>query len=411
MKTLNKPEVVLTLMIVAGCLLSGFLSNHIFRFTYTYIDAEYLRYIHAYKTPFFITGIGAIIFFVCRGYHKKISGLEDQYYHFFEGNPMPMSIVDVDTQKFLAANKAAVETYGYSRKELLELSIVDIRVEEELELMHHDLKTVNQGLKKTGLRQHRKKNGEIIVVEVSSGEVIFKSKKRRLLLARDINQITKAREDKRIAGDEKLKQDEFLPYVLENFPVDVAVFDKHHRYILLNKTAVRNDEMRKWMIGKDDFDYFKLKGSDLSIAQKRRERFLNAIAGESKEWIDEHIVDGKKKYMLRKFYPYYEGGELKYVYGYGMDITEVKKAQAQREEYIEQLEKMAFTTSHKIRQPICNLQGLISLFQMEELDSRERDNIISCMQNSITALDDFTTDLGMKLNEYKQYLSKQDTDN
>src|SRR5437870_2068871 len=115
MKTLNKPEVVLTLMIVVGYLLFSFLSNHIFPFIYTYINGEYLRYIDAYKTPFFITGIAIIIFFVARGYRKKISSLEDQYYHFFDGNPVPMSIVDVDTQKFVAANKAAMNTYGYSR--------------------------------------------------------------------------------------------------------------------------------------------------------------------------------------------------------------------------------------------------------------------------------------------------------
>lgn len=410
MKTLNKPEVILTLMILVVYLLLGFLGDHIFPFVYTYINEEYVHFIHAYRTHFFITAVAILIFFTVRFYHRKISTLEEQYSNFFEGNPMPMSIVDLDSQKFVAANKAAIDTYGYSRKELLELTIADIRVKEESELMHHDLQTINHGLKKAGIRQHRKKNGEIIIVELSSSQIIFKNKKCRLLLARNITEITKAREEKRIAEKEKMKQESFTSYVIENFPVDVAIFDKEHRYILLNKTAVKNDEMRKWMIGKDDFEYFALKGVDMSIAEKRRERFLNAIAGDSKEWIDKHIVDGKEKYMLRKFYPYYEDGELKYVYGYGMDITEVKKAQMQRDEYIGQLEKIAYTTSHKIRQPICNLQGLISLFEMEELESREVRNIISCMQNSVSTLDDFTRDLAVKLHEYKQNLSKQDND-
>lgn len=407
MKTLNKTEIVLPLTFLGVYFLCVYFSDHIFSFAYTNMRHEYVVYFHAYKTDFFVATAALIIFFGIKVYKKKILNIQEQYHNFFDGNPMPMTIVDLDTRKFVAANKSAIDIYGYSHSEFLALPLSHIRVEEELDLMYHDLKTVNHGLRKAGIRHHRKKNGEVILVEVSSSEVIFKNKKCRLLLACNITEIAKAREEKRIAEEERMKQQSFTTYVIENFPVDVAVFDKDHKYILLNKNAVKDDEMRKWMIGKDDFDYFRRKGVGLCIAEKRRERFLKAIEGESKEWIDEHIVDGKLKYVLRKFYPYYEDGELKYVYGYGMDITEIKKAQAQRDEYIEQLEKIAFTTSHKIRQPICNLQGLISLFEMEKFESRQLRDIICCMQNSVTAMDEFTRDLGIKLHEYKQNLSKQ----
>lgn len=226
-----------------------------------------------------------------------------------------------------------------------------------------------------------------------------------LLLSNDITEIVKAKEGKRIAEEEKLQQQNFTDYILENFPVDVAIFDKDHRYIFLNKTAVKNEEMRKWMIGKDDFDYFRRKGTDVTIPEKRRERFINAVKGQSKEWIDEYKVDGKMKYILRNFFPCYEDGHLKHVYGYGMDITEVKKAQLQRDEYIAQLEDIAFITSHKIRQPICNMQGLVSLLEMEKPEGRDIQNIILCMQKSVIIMDDFTKDLAIKLHEYKQTLS------
>ncbi len=406
MKTLHKSKYLLPLIILAGYLLYTLLSKYVFSFLFSYITGEYLQYIEEYKTRFLIAAIAIVVFLAVKFYQKKIVDIRQQYYNFFAGNPMPMTIVDLDTNKFIAVNKAAIEIYGYSEKEFLALSISDIRVKEELDLMHQDLVTINHGLKKAGVRRHRKKNGEVILVEVSTSEVIFKNKQCRLFLACNVTEIAKAREEKKIAEEEKIKQQNFTSYILDNFPVDVAIFDKNHRYLFLNKIAIKDVALRKWLIGKDDFDYFRAKGTDMSKAEERRRKFLKAIGGESDEWIDEYVVDGKPKYMLRKFYPYHEDGTLKYVYGFGMNITEVKKAQNQRDEYIEQLEKLAFTTSHKIRQPICNLQGLISLLEMEKNECREVNNIIDCMKNSVTAMDDFTRDLAIKLNEYKQNLSK-----
>ncbi|HEX8278533.1 MAG TPA: hypothetical protein VF540_07550, partial [Segetibacter sp.] len=172
-----------------------------------------------------------------------------------------------------------------------------------------------------------------------------------------------------------------------------------------NKTAVKDDDTRKWMIGKDDFDYFRRKGTDMTIAEKRRDRFIKAIAGESTEWIDEHTVNGQLKYILRKFFPYHEDGKLKYIYGYGTDITEIKKGQIQRDVYLAQLEKMAFTTSHEIRHPICNLQGLISILEGLEFEGEEVKKIVGFMRISVNRMDDCTKDLATRLHEYRQNLS------
>jgi PAS domain S-box-containing protein len=325
-----------------------------------------------------------------------------QYFDLFENNPTPMAIVDKATQMFLVVNKASIKCYGYSASEFLLLKVTDIRIEEE-HLVCAESKMCN--IDQDCIVKHRKKDGQIIMTEISTNDVVFRNKNCRLLMARDITEVLKAREDKRIAEEENLKQKRFTAYVLENFPVDVAIFDRDHRYILINKVAVRNDEMRNWMIGKDDFEYFAHKGLDDTIPKQRRERFNKAVAGESSEWIDEHCINGETRYILRKFYPYKEDGELKYVYGYGTDITEVRKAHMQKDAYLEQLEKIAFTTSHKIRQPICNIQGLIALLEDANFDQQDLKKVIDCMSSSSRVLDDLTRDLAIKLHEYKQLLS------
>jgi len=54
---------------------------------------------------------------------------ERQYRLLFESNPMPMWVFERHSLKFLAVNEAAIRHYGYSRDELLSMTIADIRPE------------------------------------------------------------------------------------------------------------------------------------------------------------------------------------------------------------------------------------------------------------------------------------------
>ena len=62
----------------------------------------------------------------------------------FESNPNPMWIYDAETLAFLAVNDAAVDSYGWSREEFLELTIADIRVPEEVERLAAALRTAER---------------------------------------------------------------------------------------------------------------------------------------------------------------------------------------------------------------------------------------------------------------------------
>lgn len=144
-------------------------------------------------------------------------------------------------------------------------------------------------------------------------------------------------EQKKIESD-LINQKQFTDTVLSNLPVDVAVFDDKHRYLFLNSRAVKDEEMRKWLIGKDDFEYCEYKGIDRSLAIRRREVFNNAVSTRKViEWIDEHITsDGEKRYLLRKMYPYIKDGKIEYVFGYGVDITQLHLAEQKTKESEEQ---------------------------------------------------------------------------
>ncbi|MEA5259135.1 PAS domain-containing sensor histidine kinase [Arcicella aquatica] len=137
-------------------------------------------------------------------------------------------------------------------------------------------------------------------------------------------------------GKNKLKK--FYENILLNIPADIVVFDKEHRYLYANKTAIQNQEIREWIIGKDDFEYVKLIEKDISIAQKRRALFNHVINNrESSEIIEETTTPlGKTQYNLRRIHPFYtDENELELIVGYGIDVTSIKNA----EELINRKEK------------------------------------------------------------------------
>lgn len=141
---------------------------------------------------------------------------------------------------------------------------------------------------------------------------------------------------------ELLNQKEFFHKVLDELPADIAIFSPGHRYIYLNKTAVKNEGIRKWMIGKDDYEYCEMRGLDMAIADRRRALFEEAKEMRSaKTWVDEHVgADGIVNYVLRIYYPYInQHDELEFVIGYGVNINQQK-----RDEHLIEQEKERFRT-------------------------------------------------------------------
>ncbi len=144
-----------------------------------------------------------------------------------------------------------------------------------------------------------------------------------------------------------IEQREYFHRILNELPADIMMFDLQQKFEFINKNAVRNDEMREWLIGKDMYDYCARKGIDNSRAMQRDSMFRQAVdTKRALSNIDKHILpDGSEKYMLRFLYPFLDNdGNPEYVVGFGMDITErvlneIKIAE-QREYYHEILNEV-----------------------------------------------------------------------
>ena len=103
----------------------------------------------------------------------------------FHLSPQPMWVYDLENLHFLSVNQAAINSYGYSEQEFLNLTIKDIRPTEDIQLLEEALENRNSIFNK-GIYRHRKKNGEIIQVEILSNSFFYNNRDAILVLANDI---------------------------------------------------------------------------------------------------------------------------------------------------------------------------------------------------------------------------------
>jgi len=115
---------------------------------------------------------------------------EKRYIDLFHLSPQPMWIYDIDTLCFLDVNKAAIAQYGFTYDEFLTMSIKDIRPEEELDSMMEVVNAtrLDSNRKYNGFFKHKKKDGKIITVEITSNLIAHNGKTVRIILANDITE-------------------------------------------------------------------------------------------------------------------------------------------------------------------------------------------------------------------------------
>jgi len=164
-------------------------------------------------------------------------------------------------------------------------------------------------------------DGNIIWFEVNAIPIV----KNNTLTFKGIMQNITERKNAEIDLNEKRF---FNDSVLYNIPADIAFFDKNHNYLFVNSKGVADETTRNWLIGKNDFDYYKMKGVDDTLATIRRGYFNQAVKTRKQvDWVDETTNEGKKKYVLRRFFPIFKEDKFTNMIGYGIDISELKNLQ------------------------------------------------------------------------------------
>jgi PAS domain S-box-containing protein len=110
----------------------------------------------------------------------------------FEKSKSPMWIYETPSLRILKVNNAAIEHYGYSNAEFLDMTIRDVRPKIDLAAFNEYIfrKGITKGKKlgqnSGGIWRHQNKQGEIIYAEITGYEMKYNNTSCRVIIASDV---------------------------------------------------------------------------------------------------------------------------------------------------------------------------------------------------------------------------------
>jgi two-component system sensor histidine kinase/response regulator len=153
---------------------------------------------------------------------------EARYRELFDSHPHPMWVYNVDTLAFLAVNDAAVANYGYSHAEFMCMTLDDIRPTEDVALLHQDVQNHrNENSLQPVMWRHRRKDGSLILVDITSHTLRFDTQAAKLILAQDVTEREKA-----------LDQLRKLSLAIEQSPESIVITDLEAHIEYVNEAFV-----------------------------------------------------------------------------------------------------------------------------------------------------------------------------
>ena len=135
---------------------------------------------------------------------EALLGSEARYRLTFDKSPMSKWLYDVETLRFIDVNDAAVRDLGYSRDELLSMTLKDVRPPEDF-AAHLAPERGGEPAGRPGIGRLVKKNGDIIQVEITKHALTIGGRACRLTVARDVTE--------RVRLEEQLRQSQKMEAV------------------------------------------------------------------------------------------------------------------------------------------------------------------------------------------------------
>ncbi len=254
---------------------------------------------------------------------QALRSSEERYRLLFDRSPLPKWVFDLDTLGFLEVNEAAVEHYGYSREEFLQLTIRDIRTPEEFKKMGHciqefrEQKSRFEGQVQT---KHRKKNGEIIDADVHYTEIVYNGRRVALGAVTDIT-------ERKRAEEALLKREQEYKTLAENSPEVIARFDRELRHTYINNYGTQVYGLPKdRIIGRTSEEL----GMPAGKVAFWRQHFEEVFASGVQRTVDFDFESPNlgHQYFSSLFVPEFDtAGSVASILAITRDVTQVKKSE------------------------------------------------------------------------------------
>ncbi|WP_461451146.1 PAS domain-containing protein [Mucilaginibacter sp.] len=292
----------------------------------------------------------------------ELKASERKYKVLFESNPVPMFMIAKDSLRFIAANDAAAKQYGYTKEELLNMDATAMRLPEDRDLQ---LRGYQDDRNKTRIARHLKKDGTVIIVQLTTHDIVIEGEPVRLSQTIDITEQYKAQE--------LLKKSEAnLKAILNTTDTAYGLFNKDLTALVFNPKAVEFISYR--------YGYKPESNSHLSDyfppdRFPQLHKFTNKVLnGENINFeVNFPQEDGSTLWYYVRLYPITsDSTEILGILMALYDISERKNAEQNLktaykhiQSHINSIKDMAWKQSHLIRSPLANLKGLTTMLKSD----------------------------------------------
>ena len=121
---------------------------------------------------------------------EAIMAKEEKYRYLFNNNPALIFIWDLENLRIVEANETALQEYGYTAEEILCLTVLDLRMEEEHENIKAFAKTMitQPAGRAKRVWRHLNRKGELMYMDISSHRITYNGRPAILSVAENITQ-------------------------------------------------------------------------------------------------------------------------------------------------------------------------------------------------------------------------------
>jgi PAS domain S-box-containing protein len=296
---------------------------------------------------------------------NELKASEQKYKLLFESSPLPLWMIAKDNMTIIDVNEAAAKLYGYSRDELINMSVTKFRTAEDREIQLEGYqRAASDDSHDMGTVKHLKKDGTPIFVNIVANDIIFEGRAVRLSFTNDITERLKAKESLQ-------KSEANLQTILKTTNIVFAMISQNMEIMAFNPKAADFVSLHyKRTLEKGQYltDY---------LSPERAPKVMNYV---SKVFGGKHIsyeLNYKGHWYNVSFSPVInDHHEILGMLLTMNDMTESKQAEqdlrtayTRIQSQISSIKGMAWKQSHLMRSPLANLKALADLLKEHPADT------------------------------------------